>query len=99
MNYLPLILGMVVVTYLPRMLPLTLLKNVKLPRSIERFLTVLPAAALGALIVPGVYTAIPESPVIAVVAVCVAGAASLLRGGMIVGVIAGVATAFLLLLV
>jgi len=96
MSYLPLIVGMMVVTYLPRMLPMTLLRKARLPRYVERFLDMLPAAALGALIVPGVLSAIPDDPVIALVAVFAAGAVSLFRGGMILGVVTGVGLAFLL---
>lgn len=96
MKYLPLILGMMFVTYLPRMLPLTLLRKAHLPRRVERFLEMLPAAALGALIVPGVFSAVPAVPVIGILAVIAAGTVSLLRGGMILGVVAGVGLAFAL---
>lgn len=99
MSYLALILGMVAVTYLPRMAPLTLLDGARLPRWVRRFLTALPAAALGALLIPGTVTAVPDLPWVGIVAVAVAAATSLTRGGMIVGVLAGVLTAFGLLLV
>ena len=63
------------------------------------FLKVLPACALGALIVPDVLSSIPESPVVALSGVAVAGAISLTRGGLLISVIAGVGVAYLLLLV
>lgn len=51
-----LVLSMAVVTYLPRMAPMVLLKNIKLPGFIKTFLEFIPYAALGALIVPGILT-------------------------------------------
>jgi branched-subunit amino acid transport protein len=98
-EHLVLILGMMLVTWIPRMLPLTLLERVKLPPLVERFLGVLPAAALGALIVPGVIGSVAQAPWIGVVAVAVAALAVLFRGGMIVGVLAGVGTAFALMVI
>ncbi len=49
-----LVLGMGVVTYLPRMLPIVFLKDIKLPRFLMSFLRFVPYAALGALIFPGI---------------------------------------------
>lgn len=45
-------IGMFAVTYLPRVLPLTILSRVKLPRLIIDVLEYLPVAILGALLVP-----------------------------------------------
>lgn len=52
-NLLLVVLGMGAVTYIPRMIPLVLLKNNKLPPYINSFLRFIPAAALTALIFPG----------------------------------------------
>lgn len=49
-----LVLLMGLVTYLPRMLPLTYLNDIRLPRFINSFLRFVPFAALGALIFPGI---------------------------------------------
>lgn len=56
MNILYLIVAMALVTYIPRMLPLVLLQNVRLPAYSKRFMGFIPYAALGALIFPGVLT-------------------------------------------
>ena len=96
MKYGVLIIGMILVTYIPRMIPITALRNTKLPPWIRRLLDLLPGAALGALIIPGVLTSIPERPAIGVIAVIIAGCASLLHGGLILGVVVGVAAAFIL---
>lgn len=49
-----LVLGMGLVTYIPRMIPMVVLQNLKMPDFLKRFLEFVPFAALGALIFPGV---------------------------------------------
>lgn len=49
-----LVLSMGFVTFIPRMLPLTFLNNMRLPRFLNSFLRFVPFAALGALIFPGI---------------------------------------------
>lgn len=49
-----LILGMGLVTYLPRMAPLVIMQNLKLPEYLKRFFELIPFAILGALIFPGI---------------------------------------------
>ncbi|HJV46477.1 MAG TPA: AzlD domain-containing protein [Bacillota bacterium] len=56
-----LILGMGLVTYLPRLLPMVLLQNIKLNPFLNRFLGFIPFAALGALIFPGVLDSTGDS--------------------------------------
>jgi branched-subunit amino acid transport protein len=55
-----LILLMGAVTYIPRMLPMVLFDNVSLPPFLYRFLQFIPFAALGALIVPGIFESTGE---------------------------------------
>lgn len=56
MNLIYLVFAMALVTYVPRMLPMVLLQNVNLPIYIKQFMKLIPYAALGALIFPGVLT-------------------------------------------
>ena len=49
-------LGMMLVTYVPRLLPLIALSQVRLPDRIMSWLSYLPAAILSALIFPGALT-------------------------------------------
>lgn len=51
-----LILGMAVVTYLPRALPAVLIERLRLGARARRFLSLLPYAAMSALIFPGVFS-------------------------------------------
>ena len=97
MKHLILILGMTAVTYIPRMAPFILLKGKKLPLFVKRFLEVLPVCALGALLIPGLFTSIPEHPVAAIAGAAVAGGVSLTRGGLLLSVIAGVGASYLVL--
>lgn len=48
------ILGMGIVTYIPRMLPLVLINGKEIPTKIKFILQNVPYAALGALIFPGI---------------------------------------------
>ena len=50
--YLYILLGMGIVTYVPRWLPLALLSNRRLPEWFEQWLDLIPAAVLSALILP-----------------------------------------------
>jgi branched-subunit amino acid transport protein len=65
------VIGMMVVTYLPRLLPMLLMKNVTIPRKLDIFLSYVPYAILGALIFPSVFSA-TGNPVTAVVGMVVA---------------------------
>lgn len=50
------VIFMAAVTYIPRLLPMVLLKDMKLPPYLKVFLQFIPFAALGALIFPGILT-------------------------------------------
>ncbi|HHX23457.1 MAG: AzlD domain-containing protein [Tepidanaerobacteraceae bacterium] len=54
-SYLYLIMGMCLVTYLPRMLPATLLSKRKIHKVLIRFLSFIPVAVLSALLFPAVF--------------------------------------------
>ncbi|MBU8908359.1 AzlD domain-containing protein [Desertibacillus haloalkaliphilus] len=51
-----LIMGMAIVTYIPRMLPLVTLNANRIPPKLQAILRNVPYAALGALIFPGILT-------------------------------------------
>ena len=52
-DYLFLLLGMGLVTYLPRMLPLVVLARRRLPQGLVDWLNLIPVAILAALVAPG----------------------------------------------
>ena len=88
-NTLFVVLGMAIVTYIPRMLPMVLLQGLRLQPFIKRFLSFIPFAALGALIFPEILystDSIPSSLVGAFLAVTVA----LLSKNLIMIVLSGI---------
>lgn len=64
MNILLLILGMAIVTYIPRLLPALFLDRFKFPPWFQKWLRNIPYAALGALIFPGVLFVEKDQPLI-----------------------------------
>ena len=48
------VVGMTIVTYIPRMLPLVFLQDIKLPAKVREFLEFIPVAVLSALVFPGI---------------------------------------------
>ena len=57
--------GMFLVTYIPRLLPFLFASELDLPVWFQKWLKFFPYAALGALIFPGILTAVPGKPVLA----------------------------------
>lgn len=66
------ILGMTLVTYLPRVLPAFLMGRIRLSARVERFLQLIPYTAMTALVFPGVFS-VDTNPVLGVVGAAVAG--------------------------
>ena len=60
-----LVLGMSLVTYIPRALPAVLMDRMKLGPKVEKFLNLIPYTAMAALIFPGVIT-VDANPVIGI---------------------------------
>ncbi len=48
------VVGMTIVTYIPRMLPLVFWQHIELPAKVREFLEFIPVAVLSALIFPGI---------------------------------------------
>lgn len=96
-SYVPLILGMAAVTYLPRLLPLILLAERPLPPFIRRFLLYVPYTALSALIVRGILEANPHMLLATILGLVIAGICSWFKGGLVLSVLAATVTVFLVL--
>lgn len=96
-NLIPLIFGMAAVTYLPRLLPFLILSNRTIHKRLDVFLKCIPAAAIGALIIPGVLTATPGIPLAALGGMIFTLFFGLWRGGIIIPVLGSVAVAYLIL--
>ncbi len=96
-NMLVLIVGMMAVTYLPRLIPFFIVSQTTLPKRIHRFLQFIPYAALGALVIPGVFSATPNMPSAALAGICFAGIYGWFRGGIIIPVLGSILVTWMML--
>ena len=98
-SYVALILfGTAFLTYGIRVLPFLSPALQRLPDFFKRMLTIMPVAALGALIFPGSLQAIPEMPLAGLAGIMTAAFVTLLYGGnLILPVIASIGTTWLVL--
>ncbi len=86
--------GMALVTYIPRLIPLLILGDKKMPRFLGAFLQFVPYAVLGALIFPGILSSTGE------ISSSMAGAATAVllawkRLNIILVVLGGIGAAFI----
>ncbi|EGK07814.1 AzlD domain-containing protein [Kroppenstedtia eburnea] len=79
MNLVWIILGMSLVTMLPRWLSVWVLGRWKLPPRVRLWLNSIPYAALGALIFPGILSVEPGAPAVGLVGGLVAGGLAYFR--------------------
>ena len=98
MDVLTVILLMTLVTYLPRMLPMYFINVDKIPRELKKFLSFIPFAALGALILPGSIGAINGRPEVSVIAIAAAAVIAWFNSNIIITVFLTVAATYMLLL-
>ena len=84
-----LVLGLALVTYLPRLVPLLWLKELALPAYMKRFLSFIPYAVLASLIFPGVLSSTTTTTA-ALFGGVVATTLALLRVNLVVVVIGAV---------
>jgi len=91
------ILGMTLVTYLPRVLPAFLMGRIRLSARVEHFLQLIPYTAMTALVFPGVFS-VDANPVLGVVGAAVAGGLAWKKCPIIVCVLAAVAVEAVMLL-
>ena len=92
-----LILVMMVVTYLPRLIPFLFVSKGRLPENLRSFLKYIPYTALGALILPGIFTATPNMPWAAMAGAVFALIYGWFRGGIIIPVMGSIIISFIVL--
>lgn len=98
MEILVLIGGMAAVTYLPRLLPLVLLQNLKLSPALIRFMKFIPYAALAALIFPGVLNSTGTRQEAALAGTMVSVLLAYFELNLLIVVIGGIVAALLVIL-
>ena len=92
MNYpvILLIIGMSIVTYIPRALPAVVIDRLRFTPKIEKFLRLMPYTAMAALIFPGVVTVDANRPEIGIIGGIAAGILAWLKCPVIVCVVAAI---------
>lgn len=91
-----LILGMALVTYIPRAIPAVLVDKMHFGAKMEKFLKLIPYTAMAALIFPGVFIVNDSNPVIGIVGGVTAGVLAWRKCPVMVCVLAAIAADFLL---
>ena len=91
-----LILGMTVVTYVPRAIPAVLVDKMKFGPKTEKFLQLIPYTAMSALIFPGVFTVDAGRPIIGIAGGLTAGILAWHKCPVMVCVLAAIAVDFAL---
>lgn len=94
-SYLPLIIGMTLVTYIPRLAPLVLLNNKKMNKKIEEFLRYIPYTSLSILIIRGIITSSDKMMIPTIMGVGIAAIISYIKGNLVLAVLAGILLSFL----
>lgn len=94
-----LILGMGLVSYLPRALPAVIIEKMRFGKQMEKFLKLIPYTAMAALICPGVFHADADHPIIGIAGGGIAGILAWFRCPVMLCVLAAIAADFALYLV
>ncbi len=88
-----LVLGMTLVTYLPRLIPFVFLKADRIPERWRSLLGHIPHAALGALLIPGCINGVAGNPVASVAGIAAAGLVLWFKPNILLAMVAAVVAA------
>lgn len=94
-NYIPLILGMTLVTYLPRFLPLMIIDAENINPKLREFLQYIPYTSLSILLIRGIMTSTMEMRIPTIIGIIAAALSAYLKDNLVLSVLAGVFAAFL----
>jgi len=94
-----LILGMMLVTFIPRALPAALIDKMHFSPKMEKFLNLIPYTAMAALIFPGVIATDASYPAIGILGGLTAGVLAYRKAPVMLCVLAAIGVDFLLYLV
>lgn len=95
MKYLPLILGMALVTYIPRLIPLLVLKTGSVNERFKLFLTFIPYTSLSILLIRGVLFSKSDMKLPTIVGIVVASIIAYVQDNLILSVLGGIVAAFI----
>ncbi|MFD1335606.1 AzlD domain-containing protein [Oceanobacillus iheyensis] len=91
------IMGMFIVTMLPRLIPVFIVEKIQFRPWVNRWLLAIPYAALGALIFPGILSVVPNQPIVGLLGGLVAITLSLLRLNVVFVVIGSILAAYIMI--
>ncbi len=94
-----LIVGMALVTYIPRAIPAVLIDKMQFGAKTEKFLKLIPYTAMSALIFPGIFTVDMTNPAIGIVGGAVAAVLAWKKCPVMICVLAAIAADFLLYII
>lgn len=89
-----LVLLMAGVTFIPRLIPLVFIRVDNIPKKLRTFLSYIPYAVLGALIIPGGVFGIPNSPWISIIVLAAAALISWIKNSIIITLVLCIALAW-----
>lgn len=96
-SMIPLIMGMALVTYIPRVLPLMILTDKKTSKRLKEFLTFIPYTSLSILILRGIITASSEMRLPTIIGVSVAAIISYIQGSLLLSILGGIVSSFIVI--
>ena len=94
-----LILGMALVTYIPRALPAVWMERLRFGPRMEKFLNLIPYTAMAALIYPGILSVDADRPWVGLVGAAAAAIPALRRRPVMLCVMAAIAAEFVVYLI
>lgn len=94
-SHLTLIVGMALVTYLPRLIPLILINNQNMGNRIKQFLLYISYTSLSILIIRGILTATDGMKMATVVGVGISAIISYMKGNLVLSILAGIILSFI----
>lgn len=94
-NYIPLILGMALVTYIPRFLPLILLSEDRINPRLREVLQYIPYTSLSILIIRGIITSSSEMRIPTIIGILTAALIAYFRENLVLSVLSGIVGAFI----
>ena len=98
MDVFTVIILMMLVTYIPRLMPMYFINMEKIPSGLKRFLYFVPYAALGALILPGSINAVSGKPEVSALSIALAVIIAWFNSNIVVTVFLTVIITYILLL-
>lgn len=94
-NLIPLILGMGMVTFIPRVLPLLVLTDKKTSKKFREFLTFIPYTSLTILILKGIITASDDMKIPTIVGIIVSALIAYIQGSLVLSILGGIVSSFI----